>query len=152
MNRRRSLIIVVLLLLVATTGGLVFFRSQSKETNTPRTVETLEVETGGLAPVIPQLPSISEDDINTALMGIIRMNFANPADTYDATYRKNSLERSQASTGAPIVSFLVDVPDLQRTYRIEIEGNDETPSKTIYALCPLPEQSAYGEKACNDTP
>lgn len=149
----KKLIILLLLLLLTIFGCVVAFRmigSQDDEDNT--NTDTIQVETARLNTIIPELPSISQEDINTMIMGVIRMNVPEPKSSYNAVYRDSSFERSQSATGAPIVTFLVDVPDLQRTFRIEIEGNDETKSKTIYALCPLPGQSAYGEKACNDTP
>lgn len=154
MKQRKILLIsVVLAFLLTIVGVYILLNREPNESDQDDQEYTItEVNTSGLDPILSKIPGINLEAINTSIMGVIVKNVALPAETYDATYRQGSFSQSKFPDGKPLSTFLVDIPEIQRTFLIEVEGNPQTESMTIYTLCPQPGQSAYGDKECIDTP
>lgn len=151
--RRKPLIIGMIVLVLLFTIVLAFvFQNKNPSDKTESEYTATKVKTIGLDPLLAKIPGISLEVINTSILGAIRKNIEAPKSAYDANYREGSFQQVQTPTKETIYSFLVDIPEVQRSFLIQVQKSPGAESLTIYTLCPLPGQSAYGEKDCNVTP
>lgn len=151
MKRKPLIIVVISVILIV--GVIIVLAQRNNSQNAIKTENTTtEVQTTGLDPLLSKIPGVSLDNVNTSIMGAIRKNIASPKESYEAQYRDGTFQQTQTPAGTPLSRFLVDIPEIQRTFLVEVEGSQQTASMTIYTVCPQPGQSAYGEKECNVTP
>lgn len=151
--KRKPLIIVVISVIIIVLGIVVVVaqRNNSQDSN-ESDYTTTEIQTTGLDPLLSKIPGVSLDNVNTSIMGAVRKNIESPKESYEAQYRNGTFQQTQTPAGTPLSRFLVDIPEIQRTFQVEVEGSQQTASMTIYTVCPQPGQSAYGEQECNVTP
>lgn len=153
-NKKRIVVLVGGMILIAVLLALFVSRQESNNSSNQDEAPIMEtkVGVGGLDKVLPQVAPISETAIQAALKGIIRMNVENPKENYQADFREGSFTTSAKPSGAPLKRFLVDIPELERSFVIEITGSEQYGSTTLYALCPQQSEIVYKPQACKDTP
>lgn len=152
MKRKVLIVFILVVIFILLIAGVFALISKNKSDDAAEEYVTTNVETSGLDAALEKIPGVEQETVNTSIMGIIRKNIASPKESYAANYRQNSFTQSQTASGIPLSTFLVDIPEIERTFLVKVEGSQQTASMTIYTLCPLPGQSIYGEKSCNDTP
>lgn len=76
------------------------------------------------------------------------MNEGKQADYYRANIRQDSFKTHTTSGGTPVTEFLVDISDVERTFKVSIEGDNNTDYRTVYITCPLVSELVYGAKPC----
>jgi hypothetical protein len=122
--------------------------------DTPKVDNFVEPNTllEGVNSIASELEPTDVQDSQKAIEGIVRQNVPNVDKTYKANYRQGSLRVTVTAQGVPLKRFLVDIPELERTFAIEIEGGFSSDYKTMYALCPTPSELVYKPQSCVDTP
>lgn len=153
-SKRRILILAGVVILIVVLVVLIVYRQQSDNSSNQDEAPIMEtkVGVGGLDKVLPQVSPISESAIQAALKGVIRMNVDNPKENYSADFREGSFTASVKPSGAPLKRFIVDIPELERSFVIEVTGSDQYGSTTLYALCPQQSEVVYKPQSCKDTP
>lgn len=111
-----------------------------------------KVGVSGIEKVLPKIGTVDEAAVQASLKGIIRQNVENPKESYTTNVREGSFTSTIKPSGAPLKRFVVDIPELERSFVIEVTGSDQYGSTTLYALCPTPSDLVYKQQECNDTP
>ncbi len=65
-------------------------------------------------------------------------------------YREGSLISSTVNRNILKKDFIVDIPEIESSFVIQIEGDSSTEYRTIYVLCPTESQSIYKAQVCSD--
>lgn len=154
MSRKKILLLAGGLVLLAAVIVIIVSHQQSDNDSgqNEAPISETRVGVGGLDKVLPQISPISESSVQAALKGIIRMNIDKPKENYAADFREGSFTTSIKPSGAPLKRFVVDIPELERSFVIEITGSEQYGSTTLYALCPTQKDLVYKPQVCKDTP
>jgi hypothetical protein len=80
----------------------------------------------------------------------IANSISKPNSQYDGIIREGSIKSSTTASGTPRVEFLVDIATLKRTYRVSINGTEDSEYQAIYVLCPTTAELIYPAFKCSD--
>lgn len=157
-NRRKLLVIVgVAFFVLALIVGVVATLSRSRDDENAQTdaqilarenpvYYTVNVTNASDYSII--FPADTSYALWTSMWRTVNKNVDEDQDYYFGNIRGGSLQQSTTSIGAPRVEVLVDLPDIQRTFKITIEGNEESGYQTVYITCPSPAELVYPPTPC----
>lgn len=111
---------------------------------------SITTDISGIKEVLPFLGDIKEETIQDSLKGIIRMNVVDPKESYKANYRNASYTSTIVGEGYS-KRFIVDIPELERSFVVQIDNTGPGGSTTLYSLCPQANELLYKQQ-CTDTP
>jgi hypothetical protein len=93
----------------------------------------------------------SDDKVTqSAIENMIKLNDPDSNDAFTAVVREGSIVRTMTTYGAPKIRYLVDVPELQRTFAVEREGDSNSEFSSLYVRCPQPVDLKYTPKECRE--
>lgn len=95
-----------------------------------------------------QLDPTDNEIAKEAIEDMVRHNEPDNNRVFTAVVRKDSITRSTTSYGAPKLRYIVDIPELQRTFVVEREGDDSSTFASIYVRCPNDSDLRYPAKTC----
>jgi hypothetical protein len=91
----------------------------------------------------------STSDITQGLYGFIKTQTTNPKGSYSGNVRKGSyIVRTE--NNITFGSFLIDIPELQRTIKITLESSSIGGYNTVYFVCPNQSELVYKPIVCSE--
>ena len=78
----------------------------------------------------------------------VNKNVGQQEDYYSGNIRDGSVKKYNAADGVPIVEMLVDLPEVQRTFKLTIEGDENTGYQAAFVTCPSPTELVYPPTTC----
>jgi hypothetical protein len=142
---RRVIIVAVAGLALLAFGFMIFMTGNNKEPTTNK--KEVSVELSGTSDSTELDPSDNEA-ARVAITDMIKANEPDSGSAYVVVVRKNSISRSTTSAGLPKLRYLVDIPQLQRTFVVEREGDETSDFASLYVLCPEANDLRYQAKKC----
>ena len=154
MSRRRLLVGLIVLIVLWTVAAVLLraWTTHKRVASNPNHVTILGIEQHS-----GDLPAKAVNDIEATTYERIKESTAQPSQYYKATIRKGSYQKTYSTSEGtyppsqiPTVSFLVDIPGAQRTYRVRFSGGDGYAYNIVYVLCPTTGENAYQPFTCTD--
>ena len=87
--------------------------------------------------------------IGEAVYAAINNQVTNPKKSYSISVRAGTFTVKTVN-GISSGSFLVDIPELKRTYKVAIEYDTVEQFSSVYVLCPTPAELTYPPIACSE--
>lgn len=97
-----------------------------------------------------QLDPTDNEIAQEAIQDMVKHNEPDSTQQFTAVVRQDSIVRSTTSYGEPKLQYLVDIPELQRTFIVEREGDDSSSFASIYVRCPSDTDLRYPAKTCTE--
>ena len=104
----------------------------------------------GLPTYTDEIPGIQEYDLWRALWSKVNQNIDQDKDYYFGEIRGGSIQKSISESGVPVVTFMVDIPDEKRSFKITIDGSEEAGYYSTYITCPSDADLIYPKVACKE--
>lgn len=80
---------------------------------------------------------------------VMYLNQDNIHGTYEAQIRENSLKATTNPDGKE-VTFILDIPELKRSYKSSVGSSNGSEQNTIYTLCVDKAEAIYPDFNCKD--
>ncbi len=159
MSKRRLLIIsvVILLFIIALAAVAAGTRSSEQRQTAADDSETF-VSDSDRKVYISGIDNLELDQsfgitdvsvVGQSVYGFLYAQLSDAKPSYQANVRDGSYKLTSDGS-VTNGQFLVDVPDLQRTLRVEIEANDSVGSTSIYVFCPSESELVYKPISCQE--
>lgn len=153
-SRKKLLIVVGILVLLGVFVAIAIRRDNStnQPTNSIQEPDSNEAWTVTITN-IDQYKEVSSEQYSSLTKGLytfLKKNVPTAGIAYTGNIREGSYVKSLTPAQDPNIEFLVDIPKVERTYKVTIEGSEESEYQTIYVTCPTASELVYKPSSCND--
>jgi hypothetical protein len=145
--RRVFLVILIVLAIFGFGAALLMTSGDSSDDDSALQNTETTVELSGTSNAT-QLDPSDNAAAQDAIKDMVIVNEPNNTTSYVAVVRKDSISNSTTSYGAPKLRYIVDLPELQRTFVVEREGDASSDFASLYVLCPGVNELRYPAKSC----
>lgn len=152
--RRGILIIIALVIIIGAPIAWFIFLSPKKQPSATKEPHGVVV-VSGINSHKGDLNNNGDDtvmSIEKNIYSYASRTVSNPKPYYNAIIRSGSYKKtySQTDDNTPVIDFLVDIPDIKRTYKVDYSGGKYSAEHILYILCPDTDEMIYPTFACQD--
>jgi hypothetical protein len=149
----KKFIIFIVAVILCGIGVAVVLLNRPAATPTSENTTTTTTTTSSAALKISNFSTYEDIDVTTkaTIVSSIDHYIADTSHTTDpiGTIRDGSYKKTVDGTISTIV-FLVDIPSLKRSYKINFGTDSSTGQQTLYTLCPTSDELVYPSFNCKD--
>lgn len=144
---KRLIAVFIAVLIMGFGATLIMSRSDSSDIKSTNQNAETGVELTG-ASNATQLDPSDNTAAQDAINDMVIANEPGNNTAYVAVVRKDSIVNSSTSYGAPKLRYIVDLPELKRTFVVEREGDADSDFASLYVTCPGAAELRYAAKKC----
>lgn len=94
---------------------------------------------------------VTSADVESQAYKLLAEQIKDPKEYYEGEIRQNSVvSKDTTNQDATTLSFLIDIPELKRTFKVQIEQGENEEYTTLYVVCPEPSEFKYPAVDCKD--
>lgn len=153
MISRKKLILIILVLLVIGSVIIVAFSLKNDDVSIKGVdksqAETKDVDVTNLDSYSDRIGEGYRSDIREMLYTYLKLSGADISAAPSGVIRDGSYQSNTNEYGE-VMSFLVDFPDLKRSYKV-VFSNDTSGYKAVNIICPPATEMIYDEVECKDS-
>ena len=151
--RKKNIIIVLLLIfLIVAVGSLVIYKNMNQKNNdslplktsTTQAVDSLDIK--NLYLYTDDININTQEKIESAVYSTVKESLPG-VKKLEGTVRNDSFISSKMGTGS-LITFLVDIKSVQRSYKISLGTDEDTGENSLYVLCPTEPELIYPAFSC----
>jgi hypothetical protein len=154
--RKRLILIFGLVILALLLVGIALVLTRSKAGDSPDSdTKPAQIEPSyyivnitNLTEHTASFPMEDTYSIWSSMWQTVNKNVDNDQDYYYGNIRENSIKESVAASGLPVIEMLIDLPDIQRSFKLTIEGSAESEYQSAFITCPQPTELVYPATNC----